>query len=116
MDSLIKHKTGGQPRNQNARKHGLYSKVLTRDEKRELKHASALDSLDQEIAVLRIKFRSLLAQDGQNLPLINQTAATLAKLHNIRFSPTKNDTSKLKEAVTGVLEEFTIPHPPGSRH
>ncbi len=112
MNGLIKRKSGGQPGNQNARKHGFYSKVLTQDEKRELKHATVVDGLDQEIAILRIKFRSLLAEDGQNLRLINQTAKTLARLYNIKFSFSKNDSSKLKEAVTSVLEEFIIPHTP----
>ncbi len=109
MNNLIKRKSGGQPGNQNARKHGFYSEVLTHDEKCELKFANRVDGLDQEIAILRIKFRSLLSQDGQNLLLINRTAETLAKLYNIKFSFSKNDSSKLKEAVASVLEEFIIP-------
>jgi hypothetical protein len=112
MKELIKRK-GGQPGNQNARKHGFYSKVLALEEKRELKYAEGLDGLDQEIAIIRIKFRSLLAQDGQNVRLINQTAETLAKLYHIRYSLSKNDSTKLKEAVNSVLEEFIIPQPPG---
>jgi len=85
--------------------------VLSHDEKRELKYASNVDGLDQEIAILRIKFRSLLSQDGQNVHLINQTAETLAKLYSIKFSLSKNDSSKLKEAVTAALEDFIIPQP-----
>lgn len=70
MEPLIQRKTGGQPGNQNARKHGFYSKVLTHNEKCKLKYASGVDGLDQEIAVLRIKFSSLLSRDGENLRLI----------------------------------------------
>ena len=113
MDSLIKRKSGAQPCNQNARKHGFYSQVLLSSEKRELKYAVEVDGLDQEIAILRVKFRSLLSEDGQNLRLINQTAETLGRLYSIKFGLSKNDGSKLKEAVTQVLEEFTIPQPPG---
>ncbi len=112
MEPLIKRKIGGQPGNQNARKHGLYSKVLTPDEKRQLKYAVDVDGLDQEIAILRLKFRSLLAQDGQNLRLINQTARTLARLYNIKFSLSRNDSAKLEEAVAAVLERYIIPEPP----
>jgi hypothetical protein len=112
LDSLIKRKTGGQPRNQNARKHGFYSKVLDSPEKHGLKYAVDLDGLDQEIAILRVKFRSLLAYDGSNLRLINQTAVTLGRLYSIKYGLSKNDSSKLKEAVTSVLEEFTLPQPP----
>lgn len=112
MLELITRKSGGQPANQNARKHGFYSNVLTPDEKRAVRFAGAVDGLDQEIAIMRVKFRSLLAQDGQNLRLINSTAETLAKLYNIKFTLSKNDPSNLKEAVTAVLEEFTIAQPP----
>jgi len=112
MYDLIKRKSGGQPGNRNALRHGFYSKVLARDEKRELEHAGGVDGLDQEIAILRIKFRSLLAQDGQNLRLINQTAVTLGKLYAIKYSFSKTDNDKLIEALNTVLEEFIIPQPP----
>jgi hypothetical protein len=105
-------KSGGQPGNQNARKHGFYSKVLAADEKHALFSAAELDGLDQEIAVIRFKFRSLLCQEGQNLHLINQTAETLAKLYHIKNSYCRNDSSKLKEALSSVLDEFVIPQPP----
>jgi hypothetical protein len=114
MTSLIKRKTGGQPGNQNARKHGFYSKALTRDEKRGLKHAIGVDGLDEEIAILRVKFRALIAADGQNLHLINQTVETLAKLYHVKYSLSRNDSTKLKEAVASVLEEFIIPAPTDS--
>jgi hypothetical protein len=109
MIDIIKRRSGGQPGNQNARKHGLYSKVLTREEKRGLKYANAADGLDQELAVLRLKFTSLLALDGQNVRLINQSAATLAKLYQIKYGLSRNDSSILKAAVASVLEEFIIP-------
>ena len=112
MEPLIQRKAGGQKGNQNARKHGFYSKMLTRDEKRELNLALGVDGLDQEIALLRIKFKSLLAGDRQNLHLINQTASTLGKLYNIKFGLSKSDTDKLIAAVNNVLEEFVIPQPP----
>jgi hypothetical protein len=109
MFNIIRRKTGGQPGNQNARIHGFYSKALTHDEKRELKHASAVDGLDQELAILRIKFLSLISQDNQNMRLVNQTADTLAKLYRIKHSLSRNDTTKLKEAVSSVIEDFIIP-------
>ena len=109
----MKNQVGAPEGNQNARKHGFYSKVLARDEKRELKHAFAVDGLDQEIAILRIKFRSLLAQDGQNLRLINQTAVTLGKLYALKYSFSRTDNDKLIEAFNTVLAEFVVPGPPG---
>jgi hypothetical protein len=114
MEPLITRKSGGQPHNQNARKHGLYSKFLSKDQKRRLKLAAGIDGLDQEIAILRLKFMDLLATEGQNARLINESAETLARLYNIKYSHGRNDISKLKEAVASVLEDFSIPHPPDS--
>ena len=109
MKSLIQRKTGGQPGNQNARRHGFYSKVLTHEKKLQLKDAVGVDGLDQEIALLRLKFRELVSAEDQDSRLINQTAETLAKLYHIKYSLSRNDSTKLKEAVASVLEEFIIP-------
>jgi hypothetical protein len=111
LNEIIKHKSGGQPGNQNARKHGFYSKALTQAEKIKMKDALALDGLDLEIAVLRVKFRSLLTQNGQNLQLINHAVDTLGRLYNIKFRLGRNDSNKLKEAVSSALEEFIISGP-----
>ena len=111
MESLITRKTGGQPGNQNACKHGLYSKVLHGDEKRHWKPASGVIGIEDEITILRVKLRSLIAQDGASLSLINQTVKTLGWLYEIQ-SGHGRDSSQLKEAVKAVLEEFIIPGPP----
>jgi hypothetical protein len=111
MDPLIKHKSGGQPGNQNARKHGFYSNVLSGDEKRYWKRASLVDGLSEEIIFLRVKLRSLANQDQFNLSLFNQTIKTLGRLYEID-SAHGQDNNQFKEAVKTVLEEFTIPIPP----
>ena len=108
----FQRKIGAQPGNQNARKHGFYSKVLTQSEKHALKTAEDLDGLDQEIAILRLKLRSLLANDGQNIRLITQTVETLGKLYHIKSTSGSSDSSKLKEALEAVMDEFVIPEPP----
>ena len=59
MQPLVQRKPGAQPGNQNARKHGFYSQMLSRDEKLRLKTASDREGLEEEIAVLRIKFGEL---------------------------------------------------------
>ena len=114
MYDHIKRKSGGQPGNQNARRHGFYSKVLSSHEKRELEHAAGVDGLDEEIAIMRIKFRWLLKNDGENLPLINHTVESIARLHNVTFNRNKNNTAAFKEAVASVLEQFIIPGSPVS--
>ena len=41
-------------------------------------------NIRQEIAIMRIKFRWLLKNDGENLPLINHTVESIARLGIIR--------------------------------
>jgi hypothetical protein len=112
----FQRKSGGQPGNQNARKHGFYSHALKKDEKSALKGAEDLDGLDQEIAVLRIKFRSLISEDQVNLRLINQTAETLAKLCHIKSIFYRSDSSKVKDAIRAVMDEFVIPGSPDNNN
>ena len=112
MQPLVQRKPGAQPGNQNARNHGFYSKMLSREEKLRLKPASDQEGLEEEIAVLRIKFGELLASDSPDQRLINQTAKTLARLYCVKHSLGNNDSSQLKAAVAAVMEEFVLPGSP----
>jgi hypothetical protein len=109
MYDPIKRQSGAQPGNRNARKHGFYSKALTGEEKRNLKYASDIEGLDQEIAIFRVKLNSLLSAEGANQLLTIRTAETLARLYHFKTGLTLNDSSKLKEALYSVLEEFPVP-------
>ena len=111
MEYLIKRKTGGQQGNQNARKHGLYSKVLSADQKRKFKLAVQVDGIDEEIAIIRVKFSTLIAQESANQALINQTVKTLGRLYEIKTGRGQ-DLAQIKAAMTAVIEEFIIPVPP----
>ena len=79
-----KRKRGGQPGNQNARKHGFYSRVLTAAQQEDIPAAAAVDGLDYEIAVLRVKVRSILASDPQNHRVLEIALASLAGLLRTR--------------------------------
>jgi len=77
----MRHKRhrGGQPGNQNARKHGFYSELLTPGQERAL-GAFGRDGLDREIALLRIKIQSLLANDPDNVGVLATGLSSLALL------------------------------------
>jgi hypothetical protein len=49
----IKRKRGGQPGNQNARKHGYYAACLDPQSRLDLKQAASLEGIDEEVALLR---------------------------------------------------------------
>ena len=84
-------KPGGQQGNRNARIHGYYSKVLDEDETKYYRQAAKFVGLDAEIVLLRVKLKSLIAHDPQNLKLISQAANSLARMVLTQYSINKPD-------------------------
>ena len=81
----MKRNKGAQPGNRNARKHGFYSKVMTRSEKLELQKAVSVEGLGDEIALLRLKIFQLLERDPDNLNLVLQASDILGRLVHINY-------------------------------
>jgi hypothetical protein len=105
----MSRRRGGQPGNQNARKHGFYSRVLSKAEQLEVAEAEGIEGLDGEIAVLRFKLRELLEKHPDRIDLQMQAAGTLARLIHTRYQITPEEKKNLKEAITTVLKEVAIP-------
>ncbi len=105
----VKRKRGGQPANQNARKHGFYSKVLDEAEQLDFDLASGVNGIDDEIALLRVKIKSILEKDPENIKLIMQATNTLAGLVKTRYNIAKEQKKGLKEAIGNVLRDIAIP-------
>ncbi len=104
------YKKRGAPRgNQNARKHGFYSKVLDQAEQLEFEQATRVEGIDEEIAMLRVKIKSLLERDPQNIRLIMQAVNTLERLVRTRYDISKEDKKGLKEAIANVLKDVALP-------
>ena len=102
-------KRGGQPDNQNARKHGFYSKVLDEAEQLDFELATGVEGIDDEIALLRVKIKSLLEHDPENIKLIMQATNTLAGLVKTSYNMTKEQRKGLKEAIGNVLRDVALP-------
>ena len=109
MPAEAKRKRGAPKGNQNARKHGFYSKVLDEAEQFDFELASGVDGIDDEIALLRVKIKSILEKDPQNIRLIMQATNTLAGLVKTRYSITKEQKKGLKEAIGNVLRDVALP-------
>jgi len=110
MAKTVKKKArGGQPLNQNARKHGFYSKVLDEAEQLDFELAAGVNGIDDEIALLRVKIKSIVENDPENIRLIMEATNTLARLIRTRFNITKEQKKGLKEAIGNVLREVAIP-------
>lgn len=100
---------GAPPGNQNARKHGFYSKVLDEAQKMDFELAEDVGGIDEEIALLRVKIKSLIEKDPENLQLIMQAAGTLARMLRTRFTLEKGQGKGIKDAIQNVLAEIAVP-------
>ena len=109
MSTEAKRPRGAPKGNQNARKHGFYSKVLDEAEKFDFELASGVDGIDDEIALLRVKIKSVLEKDPENIKLIMQATNTLAGLVKTRYKITREQRKGLKEAIGNVLKDIAVP-------
>ena len=78
-----RRKRGGQPGNQNGRKHGFYAKFFTPEEQDALANLHPADCLSGEIDVLRVKIAGLLDQPDPDLNLLLQAVWVLARTARI---------------------------------
>ncbi len=60
MPAEAERKRGAPKGNQNARKHGFYSRVLDEAEQLDFELATGVEGIDGEIALLRVKIKSIL--------------------------------------------------------
>jgi hypothetical protein len=109
MPAKAKEKRGSLKGNQNARKHGFYSKVLDEAEQLDFELASGVEGFDDEIALLRVKIKSVLENDPENIRLLMEATSTLANLVKTKYRISKEQRKGLKEAIENVLKEIAIP-------
>jgi len=102
-------KRGAPAGNQNTRKHGFYSRVLDEEEQLDFEQATRVEGLDDEIAILRLRTKSVLRHDPDNMKLITQATNALAKLVSTRYNISKDDKNGLREAINNVLKDAALP-------
>ena len=73
-------KRGGQPGNQNARKHGFYARTLTPEQTEAQDDAKIMADLEEKTAVMRVKLADLLAYPDTPGYLIIQAVNALCRL------------------------------------
>jgi len=109
MAEKAKRKRNAPKGNQNARKHGFYSKVLDEAEQLDFELASGIEGFDDEIALLRVKIKSLLENDPENIKLLMQATNSLVRLVKTKYNISKEQKKGLKEAIGNVLRDIAIP-------
>jgi len=92
-----------------ARKVGFYARVLDEAERLDFELASGVEGIDDEIALLRVKIKSLLENEPENIRLIMQVTNALDRLVRTRYSISKEQRKGLKEAIGNVLKDIAIP-------
>lgn len=109
MPAKAGRKRGTPKGSQKAKKQGFYSKVLDEAEQLDFELAAGVEGFDDEIALLRVKIKSLLENDPENIKLILQMTNALERLVRTRYNISKEQRKGLKEAIENVLKEIAIP-------
>ena len=95
---------GGQQGNQNARKHGFYSSSLTPDEIDRYWDIYIHESIDPEMAVLRVKLQSLISQSPVSPHVLKEVVRLIVKWSVKKYHLDRAGSTALKAAVEEVLE------------
>ncbi len=92
-----------------SKKPSYYGKALREAERIELAAALAVDGVDQEIALLRMKLREAITLKPDRLDLHIEAASAIARLVRTRYTISKEQKKSLKEAITKVITEIAVP-------
>ena len=91
------------------KKKEFYAKVLNEAEKLDFQTACDIEGIDDEIALLRLKIRDMVAKDKKDIQLMMTASGMLTKMVRTRYNMTKNQKKGLKEAIGKVLKDYAIP-------
>jgi|WetSurMetagenome_2_1015567.scaffolds.fasta_scaffold530296_1 hypothetical protein len=99
-----KRQSGGQPGNQNARKHGYYSAKLSEKDLSEYWNLVNVQGMDPQIAILRTKVENALSSAPGHHRIIRESSIQLAKLCQENLGFDKDVSDQLKIITRGILE------------
>ncbi|MBI2868441.1 MAG: hypothetical protein HYX96_01270 [Chloroflexi bacterium] len=87
----------------------FYARVLDEAEALDLELAADVNGIDEEIALLRVKIKSILGDDPKNVRLLVEATNALERLIRTRFKITREQRKGLREAITTVLKDIALP-------
>lgn len=109
MPARVRGKRGAPRGKAGAPKPGFYARVLDEADQLDFELASGVEGIDGEIALLRVKIKSLLENEPENVRLIMQVTNALERLIRTRYKITKEERKGLKEAIGNVIRDIAIP-------
>ncbi len=92
-----------------SRQPSFYARVLDEAEKLDFDLATDVNGIDDEIALLRVKIKSILEHDPENMKLLMHATNALERLIMTRYKITREQRKGLKEAIGNVLKDIALP-------
>jgi len=114
MERKKKRTRGGQPGNQNARKHGFYSNRMSPDELCHFWNIVNLKGVDPAVVAFRLKLHSVLKSDPGNRRTIMEAVKMITRYYKMKFQMTKSDANAVRRAVKRSVEQYVAQSLPPS--
>jgi hypothetical protein len=88
---------------------------MTSEDRAELRRAAKVEGLDDEIAMIRMRLKKAMVEDGEDLELLTLGLERLSRAIGMqhKVSPKKDDDAWLDNLET-VLRRFEPLYPPGA--
>ena len=102
-----KRHRGGQPGNQNARKHGLYSPYVNSAELKQLNKA-VNKGMDKQLAVIQIKIQSALVDKPADKRLYRQASDLLTNWFRSNYPCDETDVKELRSLTRNSLKTIRL--------
>ena len=87
----------------------FYSEALREAEALDFELAHGVEGIDDEIALLRMRIKSLCENDPENVRLLMEATTTLARLVMARYRISTDQKKALTSAIGGVLQGLALP-------
>jgi hypothetical protein len=104
MHKNIKRKRGGQPGNQNARKHGFYSDYFDPRQLRKFRKIIKQEGVSPQVAAIRIKLNSVLGSGTVNRRLLREARHLLVKYYVSEGNLSKEDRTEIRRFVRAIFK------------
>ena len=103
-----RRKSGGQPRNQNAVKHGFYSSFLTAAERRKLREARGIKGVKDDLDFLRVKLGTMSSNPEVTLSQVAAAFGVIARLATAdhRITGPEREAEQMEEFRNPIMEEI----------
>ena len=81
----------------------FYAEALSEASRIRLETAREMEGIDEEIALLRVKFRDLLAENPERIELVYKGMDMLMKAVTTRYKLSPKSKNDLNDSIVGVI-------------